>query len=188
MFVFFMSTKENIVTLADQLLRTRGYNAFSYKDLSGPLNIKNAAVHYHFPAKSDVAVAVVDRTIQAFSKSRRQWEALPVKARLRNFITIYADNNEAHLICLMGSLAPDYQTLPPSVQQRVRTMGNDILDWLTHCLAEGQQSEEIVFIGEPYDKALAIVASLLSSLLLGRVLGQEVATRIHQQLIDEITT
>ncbi|MBB4046226.1 AcrR family transcriptional regulator [Bacteroides reticulotermitis] len=39
--------------MADELIKTIGYNAFSYADISKQLNIKNAAIHYYFPTKSD---------------------------------------------------------------------------------------------------------------------------------------
>ena len=45
-------TREQIVDTALQLLMQRGVNGFSYRDISEPLGIKNAAVHYHFPSKT----------------------------------------------------------------------------------------------------------------------------------------
>ena len=47
-----METKDKIRNLAEELIRTKGYNAFSYADLSAPLQIKNAAIHYHFPSNA----------------------------------------------------------------------------------------------------------------------------------------
>ena len=61
-------TKTDILDLAEKLIRTHGYNGFSYKDISTALNIKNAAVHYHYPAKADVGVAVLRRMRTEFSQ------------------------------------------------------------------------------------------------------------------------
>ena len=53
-------TREQIMDRAAQLLMSRGYNGFSYRDISSHLGVKNAAVHYHFPVKADLAVALVE--------------------------------------------------------------------------------------------------------------------------------
>ena len=51
-------TRSEIVRLASELIRSIGYNAFSYTDISQKLHIKNAAIHYYFPSKSDLGVEV----------------------------------------------------------------------------------------------------------------------------------
>jgi len=53
-------TREQIMDRAAQLLMSRGFNGFSYRDISTHLGVKNAAVHYHFPAKADLAIALID--------------------------------------------------------------------------------------------------------------------------------
>jgi len=35
-----MTTKENIIDKADQFIRDKGYNAFSFKDISNDIGIK----------------------------------------------------------------------------------------------------------------------------------------------------
>ena len=53
-------TREQIMDRAAQLLMSRGFNGFSYRDISSHLGVKNAAIHYHFPAKTDLAMALVE--------------------------------------------------------------------------------------------------------------------------------
>lgn len=181
-----METREKLVHRADQMIRKQGYNAFSYKDLSLPMQIRNAAIHYYFPSKSDLGVAVIDQSIQGFAQRTLQWSHLPENEQLKQFAQIYAHDRDADLICLMGSLAPDYQTLPAVVQDRIRIMGEDILEWLTHCLERGREQDLFRFNGEPYDRALLVISTLLSALLLSRVLGGDTYQRMHQQLLADI--
>ena len=49
-------TRNEIIRLGSELIRSIGYNSFSYADISKALNIKNAAIHYYFPSKSDLGV------------------------------------------------------------------------------------------------------------------------------------
>ena len=59
-----MSKREEIIQLADTLIRQKGYNAFSFYEISDKVGIKTASIHYHFPAKSDLGIAVVDLHIK----------------------------------------------------------------------------------------------------------------------------
>ena len=54
-------TRERILDEAERLMGARGYSGFSYQDISRPLGIRNAAIHYHFPAKADLGLAVIER-------------------------------------------------------------------------------------------------------------------------------
>ena len=52
-------TRSEIIRLGSELIRSIGYNSFSYADISKALNIKNAAIHYYFPSKSDLGVEII---------------------------------------------------------------------------------------------------------------------------------
>ncbi len=64
-------TKVEILDLAENLLRDRGFNAFSYANISSVLKIKNAAIHYYFPGKADLGVAVIQRARERFANWAR---------------------------------------------------------------------------------------------------------------------
>ena len=53
-------TKSAILERAMTLLQTRGFDGFSYKDISEPMGVKNAAIHYHYPSKTDLALAMIE--------------------------------------------------------------------------------------------------------------------------------
>src|SRR3974390_2000756 len=59
-------TAEQILDLAETLIQTRGYSAFSYQDIADSLGIRKASIHYYFPSKADLGVAVVDRYADRF--------------------------------------------------------------------------------------------------------------------------
>ncbi|MEO1449032.1 MAG: TetR/AcrR family transcriptional regulator, partial [Bacteroidota bacterium] len=99
-------TKTDILNLAEQLIRTHGYNGFSYKDISSALHIKNAAVHYHYPAKSDLGVAVLRRMRTEFAHLKSTSQPLSAREKLTHFISIYTRSRNKGLVCIMGSLSP----------------------------------------------------------------------------------
>jgi AcrR family transcriptional regulator len=181
-----MSTRENIIGLAEDLIRTRGYNAFSYGDISAVLHIRNAAIHYHFPSKADLGISVVDRELEKIAHSRAECFTLPADQQLRKLVESFYTAGQKGWICLNGSLTPDYLTLPEPLQMKVETMCRSILDWMTECLEKGQKDKTLQFEGAAADRALLVMSALLSSLLLSRVLGREVFDRMLSQLLKDI--
>ncbi|EQD50561.1 transcriptional regulator, TetR family, partial [mine drainage metagenome] len=45
--------EEKIIDVAQQLVQSRGFNAFSYRDLADRISIRTASIHYYFPKKDD---------------------------------------------------------------------------------------------------------------------------------------
>ncbi|HVV06291.1 MAG TPA: TetR/AcrR family transcriptional regulator [Puia sp.] len=179
-------TRENIMDLAEELIRTKGYNAFSYGDIAGVLKIRNAAIHYYFPSKADLGVSVVDREIGKIADSRDEWRALPGNVQLRKVVEQFYNSHRRGWICLNGSLTPDFLTLPDPMQQKVRQLCEAILDWMAEALEKGRKDGTLAFEGEVESRALLVISSLLSSLLLARVLGKGVFTRMLDQLLKDI--
>ena len=64
-----MNTKENILKLTQEFIQTKGFNSFSYLDISNKLGIKRASIHYYFPKKSDLGKAVVIKYTEQFNSS-----------------------------------------------------------------------------------------------------------------------
>jgi AcrR family transcriptional regulator len=179
-------TKDKIVDLADQLIKTKGFNAFSYKDISDPLAIKNAAIHYHFPNKADLGMAVLEQEFTLLNTGIANWESLPEDEQLRHLIASFENKCSSHMACIMGSLSPDYNTLPTNMQERLREFSAAVIKWVTQCLHNGRQKAIFSFKGAPEDRALMIVSNLLASLLLSRVMGESAFEKISKQLLDDI--
>ncbi|MGZ5871264.1 MAG: TetR/AcrR family transcriptional regulator [Bradyrhizobium sp.] len=59
-------TAEEILDVAETLIQTRGYSAFSYQDIADALGIRKASIHYQFPSKIELGVAVINRYSERF--------------------------------------------------------------------------------------------------------------------------
>ena len=53
-------TKQSILDLAQEFIQVRGYNAFSYQDISDRLKIQKASIHHHFHSKEDLGTEVLE--------------------------------------------------------------------------------------------------------------------------------
>ena len=56
-----VNQRNNILDVAERRMRMSGYNAVSFRDIAGEIGIKSASLHYHFPKKADLGLALVER-------------------------------------------------------------------------------------------------------------------------------
>jgi AcrR family transcriptional regulator len=183
-------TREKIIDIGEDLILTKGYNAFSYQDISRELGMKNAAVHYYFPSKTNLGTSIVKTNIQRFEemvdnmKTRKfdEWK------QLDTFIKIYIKSNRERKLCLLGSLGPDFETLDVTTQKELEKMTGIILDWLSNLLQSGKIKGQFFFKGDPKNKAVLILCSLMASLQLSRILKRIDYKSLIQSLIEDLRT
>jgi TetR/AcrR family transcriptional repressor of nem operon len=181
-----MSTRDKILELAEDFIRTKGYNGFSYSDISQALAVKNAAVHYYFPTKESLGASVLEKEIQGFLAHEVHWKRLNPEEKVRKLFEMFAGYGRIGLSCLMGSLCSAYETLPSQVRMNTKALGQRILAWLTPVLEEGRKQRYFHFEGDARDRALILLCSLMSSLLLARVQGFATLERIHKQILQDL--
>jgi TetR/AcrR family transcriptional repressor of nem operon len=167
-----IDTKKQILDIAEDLLLDRGYNGFSYKDISDALTIKNASIHYHFPKKTNLGVAIIERAIKRFQKwvSFIDSKDLPYSKKLDEFCQVFKKYVEQkQQICLGGALETDFKTLPEEMQKETRHFISNMFKWLEKLLTEGKSKKEFKFPGNAKDQALLIIASLQGVIQIVRV-------------------
>ena len=165
-------TKKLILDIAEDLLLDRGYNGFSYKDISTSLNIKNASIHYHFPAKTDLGVAIIQRATKRFERWAGYIDGkdLPYSKKLDEFFLLFkrfVEQNQQ--ICLGGALETDFKTLPEEMQEETRLFISGTLSWLENFLAQGRKKGDFNFPGTAKDQALLIIACVQGVIQIVRV-------------------
>ncbi|MDA0268923.1 MAG: helix-turn-helix domain containing protein, partial [Cyanobacteria bacterium] len=97
-------TAQQILDVAQILVRQRGYSAFSYADISDRVGIRKASIHYHFPSKDELVRALVMRYRQTFQHQRdRIAQATPDPAdQLCQFAALYRADLPTDQLCLCG--------------------------------------------------------------------------------------
>jgi TetR/AcrR family transcriptional regulator, transcriptional repressor for nem operon len=181
-------TREKIMELGENLIRTKGYNAFSYQDISSELGIKNAAVHYYFPAKENLGTSIIKTNIQRFeeminnmrSRGFDDWQ------QLDTFVKIYTKSHREQKLCIIGSLGADFNTLSEPTQTELRKMTEIILNWLSGLLASGKEKKIFKFNEEPQYKAFLIFTSLIASLQVSRILGKPDYRSMFHRIIEDL--
>ncbi len=188
------STRERILDVAETLLQQRGFNAFSYKHIAEQLGMRHAAVHYHFPAKEDLGIALVQRYRARYDVWRSEVEARAENAWqcLEAYFGMYLDYlNCGHQVCPAGVLGNDFQSLPDAMREEGRLLLLDNYGWLTSVLERGRSEQVLHFVGPPEAKALCLGASLQGALQIDRVSSEprffQVIQQIETELLQPIT-
>lgn len=165
-------TRDRILDIAQALLETRGFNAFSYQDIANYLGIKKASLHYHFPTKTELGVALAERHadhVQAIL-SDIDGQGLSVWDRLDAFIEPFAHFAQGcQHMCPGGMLAAEFTTLDPAIQTSMKRFFLTIHTWLIAVLDEGRSSGDFTFAGDAATKADCIISTLEGAILLSRV-------------------
>ncbi|MGH1337069.1 MAG: TetR/AcrR family transcriptional regulator [Aureispira sp.] len=181
-----ITTKTKIINLAEELIRTRGYTAFSYKDIATVLKVKNAAIHYHFPSKEQLGRAVLERRRRQFKEATASWASLPYLEQLQRLMNVYKKSQQQQWVCLVGALGPAYPVLPTSMQTSLTQMTLDIKTWTMALLEEGKAAQVFNFKETIEEKSLMIVTSLLSSLIISRVMQPNSTDIVIEGLLKSI--
>lgn len=184
------NSKRTILNLAESLLQDKGFNGFSYAHIATELGVKNAAIHYHFPTKEDLSIAVIQRYRERF----RFWinnarvKDLSFEQKLDWFFSIYTDMRaDQGKVCLVGALEAEFNSIPSGLQTEVGALHKELLKWLEATLSDGREAGAFQFNGEPADKAALMLSSVQGALQMARALGtkkfRDVVTQLKLDLL-----
>ncbi|NIM70996.1 MAG: TetR family transcriptional regulator [Xanthomonadales bacterium] len=182
-------TRERILEKATELLTQRGFNGFSYRDISSQLGVRNAAIHYHFASKKDLALALVEefhRTLRDQTSEFMAYggRALPQLEGL--FVFTERQFCEGLCICPFGAFSVDYDELPEPVRQATDRFMDDSLKWLTRVLETGREQGEFHFQGDAGQRAMGIFATLQGARQMARIHGPAVLGGIIAQIRTDL--
>lgn len=181
------STKENIIQLGDELIRSKGYTAFSYSDISKKLNVKNAAIHYHFPSKSDLAEAVIEWHITIFENFKARTDGKPEIDQIKNFLNFYTAIQSSGKVCLIGAFSTDWNSINDSIQDKITEFTNNVLSWLTETLRNGKEKNLLTFNESEKTEALKVLTNIFAGAQLARITGSQDFIAVKQSIIDQLT-
>lgn len=165
------ATRGRILDVAQRLIQDRGYNGFSYRDVAQEIGIRAPTIHHYFPAKSDLATALVERyaaVIAAVRADLSASEQRPWKRLARYFAVTRDLMLEKRQLCLCGVLAMEANSLPDNVRRAVDRFFEDSRAWVAEQLRQAKVAREVDFSGAAEDAAAMIVSALQGGLLLSR--------------------
>ncbi|WP_206952189.1 TetR/AcrR family transcriptional regulator [Trinickia acidisoli] len=166
------TVREQIVHHAITLMMLRGYNGFSYRDLSELIGVKTSSIHYYFPSKDDLVLEAVHAYVQEVQSAVQTIDAmLSAEGKLAKFAKMFGRTlGDGNHICLCGMLAADIGTLPEPVRLAVQGFFKTNESWLAKVFADGARDGTIAAShAKPEQAARVFFAALQGAGLTSRL-------------------
>ena len=169
--------KTALLDSAEHAARRSGFDGFSYADLAGDVGIRKASIHYHFPSKADLSLALMARYQEDFRKVCEQVDAQDATAggRLAALIERYKDALDGgERLCLCVAFSVSRDSLSAQTTQQMAGFRRMMLGWLETVFAKAQEDRTIRNVNDPAMEAAAALPLLEGAQLTARA-GRDVA-------------
>ena len=168
-------TRDRILKTAHTLMANLGYSAFSYADIAEAVKITKASIHYHFPAKADLVVAVLQghrERLIAGTEALDEQIASPL-ARLKAYVQHWEGciRDKTEPFCIAALLAAELPSLPKEVQAEVHRHFDSLSRWIQRTLEEGVAKKVIKLQQSSKDEAQTLMALVHGAMLSARAYG-----------------
>jgi TetR/AcrR family transcriptional repressor of nem operon len=179
-----LSTRQQIVEYSADMLRSNGFDGFSYLDISRHFSITKASVHHHFPKKVDLGLALCDWTqdwlkqgLTHFdAKATSNWNTLEryLRAAMKHSL-------HEHKLCPISAFYSDLNKLPDSIKERLKALDDYELNWVTQVIQKGIDNNEFAPNKDARALASLFIFSCKGALYHARLHGQNVFQQTMQQ-------
>ena len=170
-----MDTKRALLTSAERLMRQHGYDAVSFGALAEEIGIKTASIHYHFPRKADLALALLDLYAAKLERQRGNiaMNAGSGGAAIASLVSLYrAALNDGRQLCLCVAFAVGREHLSGEVKAILERFHQQTLNWLENAFERARQDKSMHGISDPKAEAAACLALLEGAQIMARAAGR----------------
>jgi TetR/AcrR family transcriptional repressor of nem operon len=164
-------TRQTIMEAARAMTQAHGYNALSFRELAKEVGVKSASIHYHFPTKGDLGVALAksyaDEAAAYFNEVLAGSDDLGTC--FKRYVSVFrAALSNDNRMCLYGIMAAEHHDLPPEVRVEVDRFTDVNVRWLVELFSRQKTGATRKSMQQ---KALAIFAAIEGAQLVARGRG-----------------
>jgi len=169
--------REQLLSHAQALIRQRGYNGFSYRELAEQVGIKASGIDCYFPCKDDLLIEVMDNYAAEDASLMRNIDAmLPAYERLNRYAALF-DNGSSEQVSVCGMLGINFASLSDRACQAVQSFYRTHECWLTQVVADGQRDGTLEWPGDPEAGGRYLFSAFQGALISSRLF--QMPSRLH---------
>lgn len=165
------NAKKEVLKAAYELIKTKGFNGFSFKDISEIVGIRTSSIHYYFPTKNDLAKAILElhrayvfEQLGAIAASGED-----TKGRLRTYADLYYEMSvDGAYMCPVAMLSAERDSLSETTVEQLTGYFDDQRMWLTEQFEVGKNDGDIRVIGRSVNAASMYLATVEGAVVLAR--------------------
>lgn len=169
-----IDTKTQALNLAKEYLQTLGFSGFSFQTIADSLGIKKASLHYYFPSKEEMGLAVIEDYIGGHKKWAEKIQALPSKSKLEKLVKGFNTLSSKHnMICPVGSFSSDFNGMSPKMKKKLKQFHFLIRDWLIETIEQGKKEGTIRRNLDTESAADWFLTTLQGGVQIARIRGEQ---------------
>jgi len=180
--------------VAHQLLVERGFSAFSYADIAEAIQIRKASIHHHFPTKTALVVAVLERHRHRMQEAHAGLDkhvSSPLD-RLKKYVDHWevCIRNMTEPFCIAALLGAELPSVPEEVQAEIGKHFIYLRQWIVKTLKDGVKQKTIKLQGTADVEAEMLMAAVHGAMISARVnhshtIFRQVTANAIQRLLTE---
>ncbi len=166
-----MDRRTELLNCAENVARRHGYDGFSYADLAKEVGISKASIHYHFPSKAELAVALIERYASTHTEALALIDETSDIAsdRLAAYVQGYrrALSGGAKLcLCVAFSISRD--SLSDEALSELDLFHTNSIEWLKKTFELANKDGSVTHSANPTLEATALLATVEGAQLVAR--------------------
>ena len=163
-------TKTQLLDCALDLIQRVGVNAMSYNDLSKAVGIRKASIHYHFPRKDDMLVALLSRCKTDYRLAYRDIadSANPAPKKLEMIVEMFEETLRNDKMCVVGMLSAESESLSKNVQEAIKSSIAESPHIFTKIMEQGIEEKSFSADQAPAELAYGFLSLLLGAQIVSR--------------------
>jgi len=163
-------TKTALLDCAQDLIQRVGVNAMRYKHLSDEVGIRKASIHYPFPKKEDLVVALLNHCSETYNGMYNDIVASDVSAKEKLYLiaTLFEHSLRDGKICVVGMLSVDYESLNEACRSAVEAAINSSAGIYDNIFLQAVSEEILPADVDTFDAAYGFFCFLLGAQILSR--------------------
>lgn len=178
--------KQQILETTAEILEQKSFAAFSYQDLADRLGVTKASIHYHFPTKDDLGVALLEHFEVAGDEL---WAKLAQSAETPGALcAAMLDLAEAVMldhefrVCPAFAFTVDSPALSERMRAALLRLAERHDSHVAEMLEAARNAGELSFLGDARDQAQAVAAALQGASQLATLCGRDFFRSVVRQL------
>ena len=157
-----MDIANQIVGAGHRLISEKGYNGFSFADLSKAVGRAKPTIHHHFPSKSDLARSVLDNCAAQFEPVLL--DVAQSANEIGGLMQFFGSGQSLMVaegrMCPLAVLISEYETLPEPLRIDVRNRKTELLDLVARVLLAGQEGGRMKFDNDEQLEARLLLSTI----------------------------
>ncbi|WP_076417940.1 TetR/AcrR family transcriptional regulator [Colwellia sp. UCD-KL20] len=167
-------TAHKILDVAEFYTQTKGFNAFSYKDIQNDVGIKTSSIHYYFPTKKELALSMTARYIDNFQAKLLEIRELYPSGieQIVQMAEVYIDVVKQNKFCMCGMLASELTSICDASVAKVIYFFETVQSWVEEAIVLGQHQKLIKQEVSAKASAISFVSIIEGAMLIARAKGE----------------